>query len=238
MDAAEDGLKISTLQPEVADPAPGAKGDGRAQRPAHAAAQAPGQRINYSAVAEQLKSGKDAPLAGGSCGRGAPRGGRGGSQPRQRAGSSVEQPPAARLHSATEGATASQKLSSVQGRGSRSGSKRRDPWAPVVLDDGDADEGGDTPRIGTARTDPWEAAASDKDASRATPGSSSADSDGPQPKHTAAQGRRADRRQNGSRSTVQANISANPEPKKSSIPESLKQALAAQACLAMLPRCL
>lgn len=236
LSAADDGLKIRTLRPEVPNPVPDGKGGGSAQRLANAAAKTPGQRINYSAVAEQLKSCKDAPHAGGSSGCNTPRGGRGNSQPKLRAGSSTEQPPAVSLHSATEGGIASQNLSSMQGRGITPGSKRRDPWAPVLLDDDDADEGGDTPRFGTARTGPWEPMNSDKDASRVTPGSSSADSDAPQPKRTAAQGRGADRRQNGaSRNTAQTKASAGLEPKKSSIPESLKQALAAQVWPTKLP---
>lgn len=236
------GLGTSTQQPELPASPLGAQREGEAQRRTKAAAMTPAQRaqrINYGAVAAQLKrepsdsisldkqlgSSQAVQPCRGSSGQDRATADGGNGRLKRKAGSMTEQPAAMSLPSTYSGGKASQKLLSIQSQGARSGSKHRDAWAPVVLDDSDADEEGDAPRYGTARTEPWEA---DKDASRATPGDTSADIGGPQPKSTAAKGRGADRRQKGSRISAQGNASANPEDRKTSIPEALKQALAAE----------
>ena len=240
--AASSGLGTSTQQPELPASPLGAQREGEAQRRTKAAAETPAQRaqrINYGAVAVQLKrepsdrvsldkqlgSSQAVQPCRGSSGQDRATADGGNGRLKRKAGSMTEQPAAMSLPSTYSGGKASQKLLSIQSQGARSGSKRRDAWAPVVLDDSDADEEGDTPRYGTARTGPWEA---DEDASRATPGDTSGDSGGPQPKSTAAKGRGADRRQKGSRISAQGNASANPEDRKTSIPDALKQALAAE----------
>ena len=105
----------------------------------------------------------------------------------------------------------------------------------VSMKDYNDEEEGNTPKFGAQGIDAWDAVVSDEDAGKATPGASSADSDGPQPSDSAARERAADRGQNGSRNTAQANTSTAQETKKSSISESLKQALAAQVWLAKPP---
>ena len=137
--------------------------------------------------------------------------------------------------SAAEGNTAPKKLSVEQRRATNLGSKGRDPWEAAISDDAGSDDEGDTPKLGNGRKDPWAAAASDDDASMASGDASSAASEGVPQNGTAAQ-RGADRRQKGKRKASHAGIGAKPEPKKPSIPDSLKQALAVQ--VSVLPRCL
>jgi len=152
-----------------------------------------------------------------------------------KAGSMVGQASAKTSASTPEGNTASKKLSGEPKQAPNLGSKGRDPWEAVISDDAASDDEGDTPKLGNRRKDPWAAAASDDDVSTASGDASSAASEGIPQNGTAAQ-RGADRRQKGKRKASHAGIGAKPEPKKPSIPDSLKQALAVQVSVS--PRCL
>jgi len=137
--------------------------------------------------------------------------------------------------SAPEGNTAPKMLSVDPRQAPDLGSKGRDPWEAVISDDAASDDEGDTPKLGNRHKDPWAAAACDDDISMASGDASSAGSEGVPQNGTAAQ-RGADRRQNRKRKASHAGIGAKAEPKKPSIPDSLKQALAVQVYA--LPRCL
>ena len=208
--AAGNGLSTSALQPEVPNPAPTriTQRNGKAGRPAIEAIVTPAKRMPGMNHSAVAQQ-LEQDLSGS------------------------EQPPALGLLSGIRTDDASQQKS--QNRGS----KRRDPWKPVVLEDYNDEEEGNTPKFGVVGTDPWDAAVSDKDARRATPGASSSESDGPQPSSTsAARQRGAGRHQNGGQNTAQASTGAAQEAKKSSIHESLKQALAAQVRLTVFPHSL
>lgn len=245
--AAGKVLRVSTQQPELPASSLGARREGIAPRPAKAAAETSAQRaqrIDYGAVAAQLKrEPSDSAIPNRQLGssqavqpsRGLPghekaRDDGGNGRLKRKAGSMTEQPAAMSLPPKSNTDKASQRLSSKQSRGATSGSTRSNAWAPVVSEGSDAEEGGDTPRFDIARTGPWEP---NEDASRGTPGDTSADSDGPKPSSMGAEGRSAERHRKGSQKPVQANANADPERKKSSIPEVLKQALAAEVWLAV-----
>ena len=130
-----------------------------------------------------------------------------------------------------------QKASGMEGtRDTRKGSTRKrkkhfDPWEPVLESEGPAEscsisrdavaEGGDSP----PRMKPWGAAASDEDASMESHDDSPAASDSTkQRSRAAALGRGGSTK----RKALQPAGSAKLEPKKPTIPEALKQTLAAQ----------
>ena len=130
-----------------------------------------------------------------------------------------------------------QKASGVEGtRDTRKGSAKKrkkhfDPWEPVLESEGPARsgsigrdavaEGGHTPR----RMEPWGAAGSDEDASMGLHDDSSAASDSTKNRsRPAAPGRGGSAKGK----ALQPAGSAKLEPKKPTIPEALKQSLAAQ----------
>ena len=137
-----------------------------------------------------------------------------------------------------------QKASGIEGtRDTRKGSTRKrkkhfDPWEPVLESEGPAEscsikrdaiaEGGDTSR----RMKPWGAAASDEDASMESHDDSPAASDSTkQRSRAAALGRGGSMK----RKALQPAGSAKLEPKKVTIPEALKQTLAAQVHITPTP---
>ena len=214
--AAVSGLRMRTPQTEVPDPAARVTVDTGAQGPGKTAASMPKQRkqrIGHSAVTEHDPSSGARLLQL--------------SLPSAKGGSEVSQ------HTAPM----------TQSGGGRVGSNRTGALEPAVPEDYNDEEEGNTPKFGAEGADPWDAVSSDEDAGKEIPGASSADSDGPESSKIAVRGGGATRGQNGSQNATQASTSATQEAKKPSIPESLKQALAAQVqlltacCISMLVAC-
>ena len=137
-----------------------------------------------------------------------------------------------------------QKASGREGNrhtGKGSAKKRKkpfDPWEPIMESEGPARtgsigrdaaaKGGSTPR----RMEPWGAAASDEDASAGSQDDSSAASDSTKHRSRAAALRRGGSTK---RKALQPAGSAKLEPKKATIPEALKQTLAAQVPFIPIP---